>query len=325
MKAIVYEKYGTPDVLRLDEVDKPVAGDDDVLVRIRAASLNPYDWHFLTGLPYVGRLSMGVLRPKCSRLGADLAGEVEAVGKNVTRFRPGDEVFGEITSGAFAEYAIVPEDSLAPKPTALTFQQAAAIPMVGFTALQGLRDLGRIGRGKTVLINGASGGVGTFAVQIAKSFGAEVTGACSAKNVELVLSLGADHVVDYTKQDFTRGGQRYDLMLDLIGNRSLSECRRALTPKGVYVSCFGLPDRKWLGPMLRLLAMVVLSPFVSQDLVTWVAKPTKEDLLELKELIEAQKVTPVIDRTYGLSEVPDAIRYLERGHARGKVVISVRG
>jgi len=323
MKAIVYDKYGSPDVLELKEVDKPVVHDDDVLVRIRAASVNPYDWHLLTGLPYVGRVSMGLLKPKFSGLGADLAGQVEAVGKNVKQFRPGDEVYGGITGGAFAEYACVSEDSVVQKPANLTFEQAAAVPLVGFTALQGLRDIGRLQPGQKALINGASGGVGTFAVQIAKSLDAEVTGVCSTRNVEMVRSIGADHVIDYTQEDFTRGEQRYDLMFDLVGNRSLSECRRVLNPKGVCVSCFGQPDRRWLGPMAQLLEMAVLSPFVSHKLVTWVAKQSKEDLLELKELLEAGKVTPVIDRTYPLSEVPDALRYLEEGHARGKVVIKV--
>lgn len=323
MKAIVCEKYGAADVLKLDEVDEPVADDDHVLVRIRAASLNPYDWHLLTGLPYVGRLSMGLLRPKHTGLGADLAGEVEAVGKNVTEFRPGDEVFGEIISGAFAEYACVSADSVAPKPSNLTFEQAAALPMVGFTALQGLRDVGGIQPGQRVLINGASGGVGTLAVQVAKSLGAEVSGVCSARNVELVRSLGADHVIDYTQEDFTGGEQRYDLMFDLVGNRTLSECRRILSPKGAYVSCFGRPDRRWVGPMAQLLQIAVLSPFVSHKLVTWVAKPSKEDLFELKDLVETGQVKPVIDRTYTLDEVPEAIRYLEQGHARGKVVIRV--
>jgi NADPH:quinone reductase-like Zn-dependent oxidoreductase len=321
LKAIVCEKYGAADVLKLDEVDEPVVDDDHILVRIRAASLNPYDWHLLTGLPYVGRLSMGLLKPKCIGLGADLAGEVEALGKNVTEFRPGDEIFGGITSGAFAEYACVSEDSMAPKPANLTFEQAAALPMVGLTALQGLRDVGGIQPGQRVLINGASGGVGTLAVQVAKSFGAEVFGVCSARNVELVRSIGADHVIDYTQEDFTRGDQRYDLMFDLVGNRTLSECRRVLSPKGVYVSCFGRPDRRWLGPMAQLLQMAVLSPFVSHKLVTWVAKPSKKDLFELKDLVETGKVKPVIDRTYTLNEVPEAIRYLEQGHARGKVVI----
>lgn len=323
MKAIVYDKYGSPDVLQLREVDKPVLNDNEVLVRIRAASLNPYDWHFMTGLPYVGRISMGLLKPKCSGLGADLAGEVEAVGKNVAQFRPGDEVYGEVIGGAFAEYACVSEEAVAHKPANLTFEQAAAAPMVGLTALQGLRDIGRIAPGREVLINGASGGVGTFAVQIAKVFGAEVTGVCSTRNVDLVRSIGADQVVDYTQADFTRGTQRYDLMFDLVGNRSLSECRRVLSRKGIYVACFGQPDHRWLGPMGRLLGMAMLSPFVSHELVTWVTKLSKDDLLHLKELLEAGKVTPVIDRMYPLSEVPDALRYLEEGHARGKVVINV--
>ncbi len=240
MKAIVYDKYGSPDVLQLQEIDKPVVNDDDVLVRVRAASVNPYDWHFLTGLPYIGRISFGLFKPNVDGLGADLAGQVEAVGNNVTQFRPGDEVFGEVDGeapgkpmlelGSFAEYVCVSEDSVVLKPADLTFEQAAAVPMAGLTALLGLRDKGRIEPGQKVLINGASGGVGTFAVQIARSFGAEVTGVCSTRNVDMVRSIGADHVIDYTREDFTRGGQRYDLMLDNVGNRSLSECRCVLNP-----------------------------------------------------------------------------------------------
>ncbi len=333
MKAITFDRYGSPDVLQLQEIDKPVVKDGDVLVRVRAASANPYDWHMMTGRPYFMRMQSGLLKPKINGLGADLAGQVEAVGKNVTRFRPGDEVFGEVDVevpgkpaleiGSFAEYVCVSEDSVEQKPANLTFEEAAAVPMAGFTALQGLRDIGQLQPGQKVLINGASGGVGTFAVQIAKSFGAEVTGVCSTRNVDMVRSIGADQVIDYTREDFTRSGQRYDLMLDNVGNRSLSECRRVLNPKGVYLLSFGRPDRRWLGPLVQLLGAVLLSPFVSQKLVTWVAKLSKEDLLVLKELIEAGKVTPVIDRTYPLNETPEAIRYLEEGHARGKVVITV--
>jgi len=327
MKAIVYHKYGSADVLQLQEIDKPVVNDDDVLVRVSAASVNPYDWHFMTGRPYIARMLFGLLKPKVNGLGADLAGQVEAVGRNVTQFRPGDEVFGEVDAevpfGAFAEYVCVPEDSVVLKPANLTFEQAAAVPMAALTALQGLRDAGRIQPGQKVLINGASGGVGPFAVQIAKSFGAEVTGVCSSRNVDMVRSIGADHVIDYTREDFTRGGQRYDLMLDNVGNRSLSECRRVLNPKGVYVASFGHPEKRWLGPFARLISMFVLSPFVSQKMVSLSAKRTKEVLLDLKELIEAGKLTPVIDRTYPLSEVAEAIQYLAEGHARGKVVITV--
>ena len=314
MKAIVYERYGSPDVLELRDVEKPSVTDDGVLVRVRAASTNPYDWHFMRGKPYFARLMFGLFKPKAHGLGADLAGEVEAVGKDVTRFRPGDAVFGE-AAGAFAEYTCVPEGTLALKPANLSFEQAAAVPMGGVTALQGLRDRGKIRAGQRVLILGASGGVGTFAVQIAKSFGAEVTGVCSTRNVERVRKIGADHVVDYTREDFTRSGARYDLLLDTIGNRSLRECRRVLQPKAVYVHVGGR--------MARVLALPIVSPFVSQTLVQLIAKRNKDDLEILSRLIEAGKITPVIDRTYPLSEVPTAIRYLEGGHARGKVVITV--
>jgi len=314
MKAIVYERYGSPDVLEFRDIEKPAVTDDGVLVRIRAASTNPYDWHFMRGKPLFTRLMFGLLKPKVHSLGADLAGEVEAVGKDVTRFRPGDAVFGE-GAGSFAEVACIPERWLAKKPANLTFEQAAAVPMAAGTALQGLRDGGRIQAGQKVLILGASGGVGTFAVQIAKSFGAEVTGVCSTKNVEMVRSIGADHVVDYTRDDFTRGTTRYDLMLDTIGNRSLRECRRVLSPKAAYVHVGGR--------MARVLALPIVAPFVGQTLVQLIAKRNNADLQILCGLIEAGRVTPVIDRTYPLSEVPAAIRYLEEGHARGKIVITV--
>jgi NADPH:quinone reductase-like Zn-dependent oxidoreductase len=268
----------------------------------------------MRGKPYFTRLMFGFPRPKAPGLGADLAGEVEAVGKDVTRFRPGDAVFGE-GAGSFAEYTCVPEGTLALKPANLSFEQAAAVPMAGVTALQGLRDSGKIQAGQKVLVLGASGGVGTFAVQIAKSYGAEVTGVCSTKNVERVRSIGADHVVDYTHEDFTRSDARYDLMLDTIGNRSLRECRRVLASKAVYVHVGGR--------MARVLALPIVSPFVSQSLVQLIAKRNKDDLEILKGLIEAGKITPVIDRTYPLSDVPEAIRYLEEGHARGKIVITV--
>ena len=314
MKAIVYERYGSPVVLELRDIDKPAVTDDGVLVRVGAASANPYDWHFMRGKPYFMRLMFGFFKPKAHGLGADLAGEVEAVGKAVTRFRVGDSVFGE-GAGAFAEYAAVPERTLALKPSNLSFEQAAAVPMAGLTALQSLRDSGKIHAGQKVLIVGASGGVGTFAVQIAKSFGAEVTGVCSTKNVEMVRAIGADHVVDYTREDFTRSEARYDLMLDTVGNRSLRECRRVLTPKAVYVSISGA--------MAHLIGTSMLKTFVSQDIEIPVAKRNKDDLEILKGLIEAGKLTPVIDRTYKLSEVRDAIGYLETGHARGKIVITV--
>ncbi len=323
MKAIVYEKYGSPDVLQLREIDKPVGNDDDVLVRVRAAGANYADWRIMRGTPYIMRMATGLLRPKNNGLGADLAGQVEAVGKNVTRFRPGDEVFGEVSMGAcFAEYTCASEDVLGLKPANLTFEQAAAVPMAANTALQLLRDGGRIRSGQKVLINGASGGVGTFAVQIAKSFGAEVTGVCSTRNVDLVRSIGADQVIDYTREDFTRSGRRYDLMLDNVGNRSLSECRRALASNGTYISNGG-PDGRWLGPAAHMLKTLVLSPFVRQKVVSRLERQNAEDLSYLKGLLEAGKVTPVIDRTYPLNEVPEAIRYLEEGHTRGKIVITV--
>jgi len=323
MKAIVQEEYGPPDVLELREIDKPVVEDDQVLVRVHASSANPADWHFMRGVPYIMRPQSGLGKPKNSVLGRDIAGRVEAVGKDVTRFRPGDEVFANVETGGFAEYACVSEGLLAPKPPNLTFEQAAAVPLAALTALQGLRDAGRVQPGQKVLIIGASGGVGTFAVQIAKSFGADVTGVCSTRNLEMVRSLGADHVIDYTQDDFTQNGRKYDLIFQLAGTRSPSECRRALTSQGTLVLSSGESDGRWLGPVDRIIKAVVLSPFVSQKLGTFLAKPNKEDLQFLKELIEAGKVTPVIDRTYSLSEVPEAIRYLEEGHARGKVVITV--
>ena len=325
MKAIVYEVYGSPDVLQVKDIQKPVVGDDDVLVRVRAAALNPLDWHFMRGEPYLMRLMTGLLKPKTNCLGADLAGQVEAVGKNVTRFGPGDDVFADIADGpwgSLAEYVCVSDDWLEPKPTNLTFEQAAAVPLAGNTALQGLRDVGRIEAGQRVLIIGASGGVGTFAVQLAKWFGAEVTGVCSTRNVDLVRSLGADHVIDYTREDFARGVQRYDLIFQLAGTRSASDCRRALTPRGTLVLSSGDGGGHWLGPLFRLVRALALSPFVGQKLVTFVTKKNRNDLLTMKGLIEAGNVTPVIDRQYTLSEVPEAMRYLEEGHARGKVVIT---
>ena len=322
MQAVVYDRYGSADVLRLVELDKPVPEDDEVLVRVRAASINPYDWHFMAGVPYLMRLQFGLRKPKRGRPGVDLAGEVEAVGENVTEFRPGDEIFGW-WDGAFAEYVAVSQDQLALKPRESTFEQAAAVPLAGLTALQLLRDTGQIQRGQKVLINGASGGVGTCAVQVAKSFGAEVTGVCSTRNVDMVRSIGADHVIDYTSEDFTRGDRRYDLILDNVGNRSLTACRRALNSKGIYIASFGRRHRRWLGPLPYLFRMRALSLFVSQKMVSRTAKPNKEELLRLKELLETGKLSPVIDRRYGLDEVPEAMRYLEEGHAQGKIVISV--
>jgi NADPH:quinone reductase-like Zn-dependent oxidoreductase len=323
MKAIVYHEYGSPDVLELREIDKPVVEDDEVLVRVRAASANPADWHFMRGQPYIMRPQSGLRRPRNSVLGRDISGQVEAVGKDVTRFRPGDEVFGDVETAGFAEYRCVTEGFLGPKPANLTFEQAAAVPLAALTALQGLRDAGQVQPEQKVLIIGASGGVGTFAVQIAKWLGADVTGVCSTRNVEMVRSLGADHVIDYTQEDFTQSGQKYDLIFQLAGTRSPSDCRRALTPKGTLVLSSGESDGRWIGPVDRIIKAVALSPFVSQKLGSFLAKPNEEDLQFLKELIEAGKVKPVIDRRYPLSEAPEAIRYLEEGHARGKVVITV--
>jgi NADPH:quinone reductase-like Zn-dependent oxidoreductase len=320
MKAIVYHRYGSPDVLELREIDKPVVTDDDVLVRVRAASVNPLDWHYMRGTPYVVRIGAGFRKPKVTRLGVDVAGQVEAIGKNVTQFQPGDEVFGTC-KGAFAEYVCASEGALVLKPANLTFEQAAAVPLAALSALQALRDKGKVQPGQKVLINGASGGVGTFAVQIAKSFGGEVTGVCSTRNVDMVRSIGADQVIDYTQEDFTKSGQRYDLILDNV-DRSLSDCRRALTPKGTLVLIGGSAGR-WIDGLGRSIKAGVLSPFVSQRLCPFLAKGNKQDLHVLKDLIEAGKLTPVIDRTYPLSEVPEAIRYLEEGHAQGKVVITV--
>jgi NADPH:quinone reductase-like Zn-dependent oxidoreductase len=322
MKAIRYYSYGSPDVIQLQDIEMPVAGDDDVLVRVRAASVNPLDFHFLRGTPYLVRLMGGMSRPKVTGLGADLAGQVEAVGRNVTGFQPGDEVFGG-GRGTFAEYVSLRQDAdVVKKPANLTFEQAAAVPVAGFTALQALRDKGRIQPGQKVLVNGASGGVGTFAVQIAKALGGEVTGVCSTRNVETVRSIGADRVVDYTREDFTATGERYDLVIDIAGNRTVTEMRRVMTPKGRLVAVGG-PDRsRWIGPMARLARMVLVSPFVGQAMVSMLAHNSRADLVTLRELIEAGKVTPVIDRTYPLSAVPDAIRYLEEGHATGKVVIT---
>jgi NADPH:quinone reductase-like Zn-dependent oxidoreductase len=326
MKAIVRDKYGSPDVLELKDIDKPELGDDEVLVRVHAASVNPADWHLLRGAPYIARLQLGLRKPKDRVLGCDVAGQVEAVGKNVTMLQPADEVFGSPFMhglGAFAEWVCISEDLLASKPATLSFEQAAAVPLAASTALQGLRDHGRIETGHKVLIIGASGGVGTFAVQIAKSFDAEVSGVCSTRNVEMVRSLGAEHVIDYTQEDFTQSGQKYDLIFQLAGTRSPSECRSALTSNGTLVISSGESEGRWIGPVDRVIKALVLSPFVSQKMASFTVKSNKEDLQFLKQLIEAGTLTPVIDRTYSLSEVPEAIWYLEEGHARGKVVITV--
>jgi len=324
MKAIVYCDYGVPN-LKLQEIEKPTPADDQLLVKVRAASVNPLDWHFIEGTPYVMRpMGVGLRKPKDTRLGVDFAGTVEAVGKNVTKFKPGDEVFGGRT-GAFAEYVCVREArAVAAKPANITFEQAASVPIAAITALQGVRDKGKVQPGQRVLINGASGGVGTFAVQIAKSFGADVTGVCSTRNLDMVRSLGANHVIDYTKEDFTKGDQRYDVILDNVPNHSLSDCRRILTPNGKYVMIGGggPNDNRWVGPFGRVINTELISLFVSQKMGMMMADLNQKDLTTLADLMQSGKVIPVIDRTYkSLSDVPEAIKYLEQGHARGKVVV----
>lgn len=322
MKAIVYRCYGSPDVLEFEDVDKPTPADDEVLVKVHAAAVNPLDWHYMRGSPYIMRLGVGLGAPTRTSMGVDFAGTVEAVGSNVKRFKPGDEVFGG-RSGAFAEYVTVREDrALALKPANMTFEQAASVPIAGITALQALRDKGQLKPGQQVLINGASGGVGTFAVQIAKSYGAEVTGVCSTRNVEMVRSIGADHVIDYTQEDYTKSGQHYDLIIDNVGNHSLLANRRVLNPDGIFV-IIGGPKGNWLAPLMNPIKALMLSPFVGQEFVMILAKLDKDDLAILGDLMQAGKVTPVIDRRYRLSEVPAAIRYSEEGHARGKIVIDL--
>ncbi|WP_233563517.1 NAD(P)-dependent alcohol dehydrogenase [Haloarcula sp. Atlit-7R] len=322
MSAVVYSKYGGPDVLEFKSIGKPVIEDDEVLVRVHAAGVDRGVWHLMMGLPYPIRLvGYGIRAPKNPVLGMDVAGVVEAVGKNVTRFQSGDEVFG-IGTGSYADYARAHEDKLAHKPANLSFKQAAAVAISGLTALQGLRDHGRIEPGQKVLIIGASGGVGTFAVQIAKAFDAHVTGVCSTAKMDLVQSIGADHVIDYTRDDFAERKQHYDLILDIGGNSSLARLRRALVPQGTLVIVGGESGGRWLGGVDRQLRALVLSPFVSQKLGTFISSENHEDLLVLKDLIESEKVTPIIDRTYPLTEVPEAIRYLEDGHAKGKIVIT---
>jgi NADPH:quinone reductase-like Zn-dependent oxidoreductase len=323
MKAIVRDKYGPPDVLELRDIVKPEIADEEVLVRVHAAGVGRDVWHVMTGLPYPIRLAgYGLRAPKNPVIGSDVAGVVEALGKNVSRFQPGDEVFG-IGKGSYAEYARALEDKLAPKPANLTFEQAAVLAISGLTALQALRDHGRVEPGQEVLIIGASGGVGTFAVQIAKAFGAHVTGVCSTTKVDMVRSIGADHVIDYTREDFAEGEKRYDLILDIGGNSTLARLRRALTPQGTLVITGGEGGGRWLGGTDRQIRALLLSRFVGQKLGTFINKENHEDMLVLKDLIESGKLPPVIDRTYPLSEVPEAIRYLEEGHAQGKVVITV--
>ena len=320
MKAIVYTKYGSPDVLQFKEVEKPAPTDGQILVKIYAASANPLDWHLMRASPFLARLAGGLRKPKDPRLGADFAGRVEAVGANVAQFQPGDEVFGAST-GAFAEYICVAESEVALKPAGLSFEQAAVVPVAATTALQGLRDTGQIHTGQRVLVNGASGGVGTFAVQIARAFGTEVTGVCSTRNLDMVRSIGADHAIDYMKEDFTRTGQHYDLIYDAVGNSSVSAYRRALNPGGTcvvagFTSLPRLFEHMLLGPLRSKIGDKKVG-------LMGTAQIKQKDLVSLRELLEAGKVTPVIDRRYSLREVPEAIRYLEAKHARGKVVITV--
>lgn len=325
MKAIVYTEYGSANVLRLIEVEKPTPKDDQVLIEIYAASANPLDWHMMRAEPFLVRLDNGFLKPKNPKLGADVAGRVVAIGQNITKFQIGDEVFGELSAsglGGFAEFACINENLVVLKPSNLSFEAAAAVPVAAITALQGLRDTGQIKTGQDVLINGASGGVGTFAVQIAKSYGAKVTGVCSTRNMEMVRSIGADHVIDYSQEDFTRGEQRYDLIFDAVGNRSVSDYKQALKPKGIC-SVAGFST------LSHLFQVMLLGGWVSRTKAQKIglmgtAKPNQKDLLVLKELLETNKIVPVIDRTYPLSQVADAIAYLEQGHARGKVIITVK-
>ncbi|MEZ4865600.1 MAG: NAD(P)-dependent alcohol dehydrogenase [Caldilineaceae bacterium] len=316
MKAVVYPTYGPPDVLELQEIDKPTPQDNQVLVKVYAAAANPLDWHRMRGAPFLVRLSDGLRKPKDPRLGADIAGQVEAVGRAVTALRPGDAVFGEIGAGGFAEYVCVKETAVAPKPANLSYAEAAAAPVAAFTALQGLRDHGKLQSGQKVLINGASGGVGTFAVQMAKVFGAEVTGVCSTRNLELVRSLGADQVIDYTQTDFTKTGQRYDLIFDAVGNQSVAAYRRALTRQGIGVVA-------GFTTLARMLPIMLFGSWGQQKISAFLAHPNPSDLQAIKELLESGQVAPIIDRDYPLAKTTDAIRYLETGRARGKVIILV--
>jgi len=322
MKAAVYDNYGLPDVLEIKDVERPVPGDDEVLVRVHASSVNALEWHLLTGIPYLVRPTAGLIRPKMSVLGADVAGVVEAIGRDVTRFRPGDEVFGDIGTGAYAEYACGPERRLASKPPNLTFEQAAAVPVAGLTALQGLRDKAQVQSGQTVLINGASGGVGTFAIQIAKVLGAEVTAVCSTRNVDQARSLGADHVIDYTKEDLTQTQQRYDLVFDGPGNYPVADCKRLLNPEGMYL-LIGGPKRRFLGPIPRMLRTAMAFSFASQRTSWLLAQANREDLESLAGLLESGEVRSVIEATHSLDEVAEALRYVGEEHAQGKVAITV--
>jgi NADPH:quinone reductase-like Zn-dependent oxidoreductase len=325
MKAIVYRCYGSPDVLKLEEIAQPSPADKRMLVKVHAASVNTLDWHYMRGEPYMLRTWVGIGVPDSIHMGVDFAGTVVSVGKDVTRFKPGDEVFGG-RSGAFGEYVSVAETgSVAMKPANVTFEQAAAVPIAAVTALKALRDKGKVQPGQTVLINGASGGVGTFAVQIAKAYGAKVTGVCSTRNLAMVRSLGADRVIDYTQEDFTKASQRYDLIIDIVGTHSLSDYRRVLNPHGSLIIAGSLDKGRWLGALTGIIDVWLYSPFVSQKLIFLFAGLNPKDLDVLRDLMQAGKITPVIDRTYALSEVPEAIRYLEQGHARGKVIIKVAG
>jgi NADPH:quinone reductase-like Zn-dependent oxidoreductase len=323
MKAIVWRHYGSPaqpGVLECEEIERPAPGSDEVLIRVRAAAVNAPDWRLLRGKPYAARLLLGLRRPRRTRMGTDVAGQIEAVGSHVTGFKAGDEVFGTCQA-AFADYACAAENVLLMKPASVSFEQAAAAPVAGLTALQGLRDRGHVRPGDSVLVNGASGGVGTFAVQMAKAFGAEVTAVCSTRNVDMVRSIGADRVIDYTREDFTRSGQRYDVVFDCVGNRSFSARRRVLTPRGICVMVGG-PKRVCV-LLVRMVTALVLSRFVTQRFVMFVARRNKEDLGIVSDMMETGKVVPVIDRRYPLSEGPAAIRYVDDGHARGKVIITV--
>jgi NADPH:quinone reductase-like Zn-dependent oxidoreductase len=322
MRAIVRDGYGSPDMLQLREVDRPQPGEGDVLVRVHAASVNPADWYAMMGTPWITRPQSGLRRPRSSRVGLDLAGVVAAVGGGVTRLTPGDEVFGAGT-GTLAEYTAAPEAGLVVKPANVSFEQAAAVPVAGLTALQGLRDRGRVRPGQQVLINGASGGVGTFAVQLAKAFGGEVTAVCSTRNLDQARSLGADQVIDYTQEDFTRTGRRYDLLLDIAGSRSWSGCRRVLTPHGTLVLVGAPKGGRLLGPLGHILRVRLASLRASQKMTFFISKERTEDLTALGELLEAGTVTPVVERTYALAETADAFRYLGEGHARGKLVVTV--
>ena len=323
MKAAIYKSYGSPDVIQIADIDKPVPKNDEVLIKVRAASINPLDWRLMKGEPRVIRIMAKLLKMGGGRPGVDVAGEIEAVGPNVKQFKPGDAVFGGCR-GALAEYACSGESKVVMKPDNVTFEQAASVQVAGLTALQGLRK-GKLQPGNKVLINGAAGGVGTFAVQIAKTFGAHVTGVCSTRNIDMVRSIGADEVIDYTQNDFTTNSQRYDLILDCVGNHSFSECRRVLNPTGRFIAIGAPHEMSVIGLLAMMIKPLVLSVFVSQKAVPFIAKSSQEDLTLLGELISAGKLKPVIDRSYSLSEAAQALRYLEEGHARGKVIIAVSG